>query len=57
MYGGAIKNEDGTLTGWREFETPEGMLAQRALLVKQDVKLLHREIVKTTADRTIPQRR
>jgi 3-oxoacyl-[acyl-carrier-protein] synthase-3 len=55
MYGGAIKNEDGTLKGWREFDSTEEMMAQRALLVKQDVKLLHKEIVATTADRTIPR--
>ena len=55
MFAGAVKNPDGTLTGWREFSTPEEMLAQRALLVKQDVKLLQKEIVATTADRTIPR--
>ena len=55
MYAGALKNPDGTLTGWREFEDPEEMLAQRTLLVRQDVKLLHKEIVATTADRTIPR--
>lgn len=55
MYAGAIKNPDGTLKGWREFESPEDMLEQRTLLVKQDVKLLHKEIVATTADRTIPR--
>jgi 3-oxoacyl-[acyl-carrier-protein] synthase-3 len=55
MYAGAIKNPDGTLTGWREFATGEEMLAQHALLVKQDVKLLDKEIVPTTAHRTIPR--
>jgi len=55
MYAGAVKNPDGTLTGWREFECSEEMLASHALLVKQDVKLLEKEIVATTADRTIPR--
>ena len=55
MYAGALKNPDGSLTGWREFESPEEMLEQRTLLVRQDVKLLHKEIVATTADRTIPR--
>lgn len=55
MYAGAIKNEDGTLTGWREFACPEEMLASHALLVKQDVKLLDKEIVSSTADRAIPR--
>lgn len=55
MYAGGIKNPDGTLKGWREFDTPEEMLSERALLVRQDVKLLHKEIVATTANRTIPR--
>jgi 3-oxoacyl-[acyl-carrier-protein] synthase-3 len=55
MYAGAFKNPDGSLTGWREFDSPEEMLEQRTLLVRQDVKLLHKEIVATTADRTIPR--
>ena len=54
MYAGAVKNPDGTLTGWREFNRPEEMLESHALLVKQDVKLLEKEIVATTANRTIP---
>lgn len=55
MYAGGIKNPDGTLKGWREFDTPEEILEARALLVRQDVKLLHKEIVATTANRTIPR--
>jgi 3-oxoacyl-[acyl-carrier-protein] synthase III len=55
MYSGAVKNPDGTIKGWREFDSPHEMLEQRALLVKQDVKLLHKEIVPTTANRTIPR--
>ena len=55
MYGGAVKNPDGSLKGWREFDSLQEVVDQRALLVRQDVKLLHREIVATTADRTIPR--
>ncbi|AMV72144.1 beta-ketoacyl-ACP synthase III [Desulfuromonas carbonis] len=54
MYAGAVKNPDGSITGWREFDKPQEMLESHALLVKQDVKLLEREIVATTANRTIP---
>ncbi len=54
MYAGAVKNPDGSITGWREFEKPQDMLESHVLLVKQDVKLLEREIVATTANRTIP---
>jgi 3-oxoacyl-[acyl-carrier-protein] synthase-3 len=55
MYAGAVKNPDGTLTGWRELESPGEAVAQRAMLVRQDVKLLHKEIVAATADRAIPR--
>lgn len=55
MYAGAVKHEDGTLIGWREFESTDAMMAQHTLLVKQDVKLLHKEIVATTADRAVPR--
>lgn len=55
MFAGAIKNPDGTLTGWREFDSMEQMLSQHTMLVKQDVKLLDKEIVATTANRTIPR--
>lgn len=54
MYAGAVKNADGTLKGWREFDDPREMLEQHTLLLKQDVKLLDREIVPSTADRAIP---
>jgi len=53
MYAGAVKNADGTLSGWREF-APEEILRTGALLVKQDVKLLNREVIKTSIDRTLP---
>lgn len=41
MYSGARKNDDGSLTGWRAL----GGASAEAFLVKQDVKLLNREIV------------
>jgi len=54
MYSGAVKNADGTLTGWREF-TPEEAARQHVMHVKQDVKLLNSEIIPTSVDRTLPQ--
>ncbi|MEJ2202414.1 MAG: hypothetical protein P8X63_15580, partial [Desulfuromonadaceae bacterium] len=54
MYAGAVKSEDGRLTGWREF-SPEAALRQQVMLVKQDVKLLNREIIPTSVDCTLPQ--
>ena len=44
MYAGAVKNEDGTLTGYMDF-TPEEMLENSALSVKQDVTLLSENIL------------
>ena len=49
MYSGAIKNDDGSITGWRSL--PEESAA--AFLVKQDVKLLNREIISTIVNRTL----
>jgi 3-oxoacyl-[acyl-carrier-protein] synthase-3 len=51
MYAGATKNEDGTITGWRNQPSPA---ANGAFLIKQDVKLLNREIIRTAVDRTLP---
>ena len=49
MYSGAVKNDDGSITGWRSLD---GETAA-ALLVKQDVKLLNREIISTIVNRTL----
>ena len=53
VYAGAVKNEDGSISGWRQYE-PEDAVANEALLVKQDVKLLNSEVVKASVDRTLP---
>jgi 3-oxoacyl-[acyl-carrier-protein] synthase-3 len=53
MYGGAVKNADGTLTGWRGFDSLQDALAANAFLIKQDVDLLNREIIKTAVDRML----
>ena len=51
MYSGALKNDDGSVTGWRSLA---GAANAESFLIKQDVKLLNREIVITAVDRTIP---
>ncbi|BHH85676.1 beta-ketoacyl-ACP synthase III [Desulforhopalus sp. 52FAK] len=53
MYAGAEKREDGSLKGWREQFAPGETLSDSSLLVKQDVKLLNQEIIKTAVDRTL----
>jgi 3-oxoacyl-[acyl-carrier-protein] synthase III len=50
MYAGAVKNDDGSLTGWRSLA---GTTGAGAFLVKQDVKLLNREIISTIVNRTL----
>jgi 3-oxoacyl-[acyl-carrier-protein] synthase III len=49
MYSGAVKNQDGSINGWRSLAGSAG----DAFLVKQDVKLLNREIIPTIVDRTL----
>src|SRR5690606_9070747 len=44
MYMGAEKNEDGSLKGYLDF-TPQELISKSVLSVKQDVKLLNKNIV------------
>ncbi len=53
MYGGGIKNNDGKVTGWREIEAIDPEQRQFLFSVKQDIKLLEREIVRTAMNRTL----
>jgi len=50
MYSGAEKNDDGSLIGWRALD---GAAGAASFLVKQDVKLLDREIISTIVNRTL----
>ena len=54
MYAGAVKSDGGKLRGWRAFPSIEGALEAGAFAIKQDVKLLNEEIVRTSVDRTLP---
>ena len=54
MYGGAEKNTDGSLRGWREFDSTEELLKRSILTVKQDVKQLNDNIVHTTVELPLP---
>jgi 3-oxoacyl-[acyl-carrier-protein] synthase-3 len=54
MYAGANKLEDGTLRGWRQFDKQE-LISQGVFNVKQDVKLLNAQIIKTATDRMMPR--
>jgi 3-oxoacyl-[acyl-carrier-protein] synthase-3 len=54
MYAGAVKQEDGSLKGWREFDTLDEVINQSVLAVKQDVKLLNDHIVNATVEQVLP---
>ena len=53
MYCGAVKNEDGGLTGWRSCNSPQEAVSSNAFLIQQDVNLLNREIITTAVDRAL----
>lgn len=53
MYCGAVKNGDGSLTGWRSFDSLPEAVSSDAFLIQQDVSLLNREIIKTAVDRAL----
>jgi 3-oxoacyl-[acyl-carrier-protein] synthase III len=50
MYAGAMKQPDGRLKGWREFDTPLEALHAGAFAVQQDVKLLNDKVVEMCVD-------
>lgn len=54
MYAGADKLADGTLRGWRQYDKSEA-LQTGVFNIKQDVKLLNAEIIKTSTERTVPR--
>ncbi len=53
MYAGAVKNEDATLTGWRQAPSLAEAVESQSFLIKQDVKLLNQEIIPTAVDRAL----
>jgi len=55
MYAGAVKREDGTLKGWREFASTAEAVAGNAMLVKQDARLLNEQIIPVVIDRSLPR--
>jgi len=53
MYAGGIKREDGSVVGWRDIESIDPAAAGFKFLIKQDTKLLAREIVRTAKHRAL----
>jgi len=54
MYSGGKKNSDGSLTGWRNYPSLEEAGREGAFLIRQDVKLLNRDIMKVSVEKTLP---
>ncbi|MEA3545602.1 MAG: beta-ketoacyl-ACP synthase III [Thermodesulfobacteriota bacterium] len=55
MYAGADKLEDGSLRGWREHPNLTEAVATSSFLIKQDVKLLNREIITIAIERALAE--
>jgi 3-oxoacyl-[acyl-carrier-protein] synthase-3 len=53
MYAGAVKNPDGTLSGWTQMSSADRDL-QSVMAVKQDVKLLNAEVIRYTVEKPLP---
>ena len=60
MYMGAVKQDDGSVTGWRQVDCPKEALDNNYFALKQDTGILNEEIVKVAVDmalvRTIKKR-
>lgn len=54
MYCGAVKNEDGTLTGWTGM-TEDERAGDSVFSVKQDVKLLNANVIHYTVEKPLPE--
>ncbi len=55
MYAGGVKDASGKVKGWREFDSLQEANDSRALLVKQDAKLLNSEIIPVTVTRSLAE--
>jgi 3-oxoacyl-[acyl-carrier-protein] synthase-3 len=52
MYAGAVKQADGRLKGWQQFSAA-ACRSESVMAVKQDVKLLHDEVVRYTVEKPL----
>lgn len=48
MYAGGHKNEDGTVTGWRELDSLEEALQKNYFALKQDTEILGEHVIRLT---------
>lgn len=54
MYAGAVKERDGSLTGWRECVASKEAEGGGVMTIKQDARLLNREILETSVSDSLP---
>ena len=54
MYAGASKQEDGGLIGWREHAGKGAAVQQNILTIKQDARLLNREVISALVGQSLP---
>lgn len=55
MYAGAVKEKDGGLKGWREYARAGVLEKQGIMTIKQDARLLNREIIRAIIGDSLPQ--
>ncbi|HEB69521.1 MAG TPA: StlD/DarB family beta-ketosynthase [Desulfobulbus sp.] len=54
MYAGAVKQEDGTLKGWREYARSGAAAKEGVFTIKQDARLLNREVTRALVGQSLP---
>jgi 3-oxoacyl-[acyl-carrier-protein] synthase-3 len=54
MYAGAVKGEDGRLKGWRECVRSDAAEKKGVFTIKQDSRLLNREVSRTLIGQSLP---
>ena len=47
MYGGGVKNKDGTVSGWRQLEKIQSARPEHVMAIRQDIRLLGKNIIQT----------
>jgi 3-oxoacyl-[acyl-carrier-protein] synthase-3 len=53
MFAGAHKNDDGTVTGWRQLDSLAEALDNNYFALKQDTAILNEKIIEVTVDRAL----
>jgi 3-oxoacyl-[acyl-carrier-protein] synthase-3 len=53
MYAGAVKNDDATITGWKELGSLKEALEKNYFALKQDISILNQEIIKVSVDKAL----